>query len=636
MNNFFGTNKVVPNGYIYKTDKGSEYIFFEGIWLNHKTMKLIDPNKTKMMNEAATRRIIEHNRTNKKFIGESFTFTGKTYTYVGQGRYTEDGILTESIISEVIADEQRVYTVPRETLEKEWQTLGFYVLPPHTEDASIPAGLLVNGYRFNPKHKRFISDTDGSIADKVQTRELWNAATSLVNRLRNAPGSNMLPINSTIMMKDNTRASWNGTDFRDMDGNIVISSADAGNIKKKHLNFIQQNKADFPTLFAGRPTGVNEAAGDSEFSNFVKADPTKIEIPNKFKLDDFTYSKNKNIWYDHSGPVTEKSFNSELNADAVKLIQKYNSIDDYPVNSTVDYNGQTLTWNGHSWVSSEGKSYKSNKFTSKVDEFIDTQLNSDKKVPAHITEPQNPNNTTSTENGEVETQNTSGGTDQSSRTDSTSSSSSAIPDGYSITSRAGVKYIRKNGQWISSQTKKPMNSSAAMSIDRAAAAKIDAENKSSPIKVGEKWTSGKNKEYTYVGDGRFVSSNGKVIPKSSAEQILAKLSAEKGAQPPTNQSEPQDTQQPAGDSSSTPVVEPQTEPQSEPQSEPQNGEESGKPENAALESLAQKIKSHPLARKITVLLTRGDKVSLLAADLFLTGKEKDAINILKALNSSDE
>lgn len=491
MINLFGTNRVVPNGYIYTSHKGSEYIYFEGIWFNHKNMKMIDPNKAPQMNEAAKKQIVEHNCNNKLMIGESFTFTGKTYTYLGKKRFSEDGILAESsILSEVIAEGERVYNVPRETLDKQWASLGFFILPPFTEDVRIPAGFELKGYRFSPKKSRFMNVRDGSLADNMMNRKLWTEASSIAKSMRHK--EDLLPINSTIMVRDNNaRAEWNGTDFSGTDGEVIIPSQQANDIKMKYTNFIKQNSALFPDL-----NGANN---------------TNHEEPKH-----------------QSGVVRSEQ-------------------------------------------------------------------------PSTVAESLN----------EAE--------------DSTS-----IPEGYLITSRAGVQYVRKGGQWISSQTKKPMNSSAAISIDRAAKAKIDKYNETADVKIGDKWKSGKGIEYTYVGDDRFVSSKGKLAPKSAAAGILDKMRA---ANKPEEEVEVQQDVVQDAPVDAPEEVKGQDVPPAEPTStdEPaQSGADSG------LESLAQQIKANPKARKITVLMTRGDKLSLLAADLILSGKEQDAIKILKALNSSDE
>lgn len=475
MINFFGTNNVVPNGYIYTSHKGSEYICLEGIWFNHSNMQLVDPKKTTMMNEAAIKQINQYNSTGKRFIGESTTFIGRKYVYLGNNRYSEDGkVLAEATaLSEVISDDQRVYDVSKDTLDKEWNELKFYILPPYVEDITIPAGLVVNGYRFIPRSNRFVNEKDGSVADNVLMKKLWAEGIRIARRLRHEAGNDILPVNSTIMLRNqNKRAEWNGTDFRDNDGNVVVPSDKANQVKSMYSRFIKSNAEDFPSI-----TGVQQRE-----------------------------------------TVTE--------AD-------------------------------------------------------------DKSV-------------------------------------------SEVPNGYMITSRAGTNYYKKNGQWISQQTKKPMNSSAAKSIERAALTKIAEFNKTSPIKIGDTWTSDKGKEYMYVGDDRLISSEGKMVPKNSVQKILQKMTATDEQEPEstdTSTEEPEVQQEP-----SKPV---QQEPakQEEPTQDEPSSDESG---GSELEQLANQIKKHPQSRKIQVLLTRGDKVSLMAADILLDGSKDKVIEILKTLNSTDE
>ena len=635
MINLFGTNRVVPNGYIYTSHKGSEYIYFEGIWFNHKNMKMIDPNKAPQMNEAAKKQIIEHNCNNTRMIGESFNFTGKTYTYVGKNRFTEDGILLSesSVISEVIADDQRVYDVSRGTLDKEWNTLNFFILPPHAEDITIPAGLEVQGYRFIPKHSRFVSLRDGSTADNVLTKKLWAEGIRKVSWLRNEDGNDVLPVNSTIMLRDkNMRAEWNGKNFCDNNGNVVLDDAKSQSVKQQYIQFVQKNPADFPSLTGaksekevqdagkvqkptqkpfqsqvmgrygqGQRTEVREAVGTIRTGN---ADST--EIPDGFELDSYVWNDSKGKWYtDRNQVIDDPEMIDSLNTGAVQRIQKLNKTDKFPVGSIATYNGNLYTWTGERFYNKDVGTIPEKDTIELIDGYSN---NPDEVRDDHKDDSKDETNTDSS---------TETSTEQSSE------STSTIPEGYLITSRAGVQYIRKGGQWISSQTKKPMNSSAAMSIDRAAKAKIDKFNASSDVKIGDKWKSGKGIEYTYVGDDRFISSKGKLAPKSAAAGILDKMRA---ANKPEDSEEVEVQQDVVQDS---PVDSPTTEPNST--EEPaQAGVDSG------LESLAQQIKTHPKARKITVLMTRGDKVSLLAADLILSGKEQDAIKILKALNSSDE
>lgn len=492
MINIFGTNNVVPNGYIYKTHKGSEYIFLEGFWFNHSNLKMVDPAKTTKMNEAASAQILKHNSTGKQMIGESFSFTGNDYVYLGEGRFTENGVIVESsVLTELMADDDRVYKVSRETLNKEWATLNFYILPPHAEDVSIPAGLEVEGFKFVPKGQRFIDMQTGRPASPEMTRKLHAAGMRLARQ--QATSNQLVPINSTLKM-GNAVATWNGKDFCDNDGNVVVPAAQASNIFSKYKQFVHANPNDFQSL-------VQDTSKEQRFG--VGEKPVQKQ------------------------PVTE-----------------------------ADEEGKGLV----------------------------------------------------------------------------------VPNGYTIVSKSQIPYYKKNGEWISTKTKKPINSSAAKSVERAAQVRIAEYNKSAPVKIGEEWTSSKGKTYTYVGDDRFISTDGKLIPKDSAKKILAKLEGERKVDTDspldTKDKEPKVQDAPNQDA---PKSEPEVQSQEEPkQDAPKSEPTPSSTENSELSSLADAIKQHPKARKITVLMTRGDKVSLLAADLILAGKEQDAIKILKALNSNDE
>lgn len=498
MTNFFGTNTVVPNGYIYTSHKGSEYIVLEGVWFNHHDLKMVDPNKTQKMNEAAISQIMKHNSTSKQMIGESFNFTGNTYVYLGNGRFTENGIVMaeSALLTELIADDQRVYDVSRETLQKEWNELQFNILPPHAEDITIPAGMDVHGFKYVPKGQRFIDATTGRPAEPQVARKLHDAGVRLARQ--EASKHTLIPLNSTLVL-GNSRAVWNGTEFCDNEGNIVVPAAKSKEIFSKYQQFVNDNPQEFPSL-------VNSSNKEQRYG----VGPKPNAVPGR-----------------NFGSVLVKGREEVTESD-----------------------------------------------------------------------------------------------------DSVETSSETVPEGFSITSKAGVTYIKKGGQWISTQTKKAMNSSAAKSIERAAKTKIQKHNETSPVKIGVKWTSNKGKEYTYVGDDRFISDDGKLIPKSSAKKILNQLNGESKPEEPEKEEQSVEDDVKRGEDSTQPQIEPTPEPEKTTSTEP--------PEDTELDSLAKQIKEHPAGRKIQVLLTRGDKVSILAADILLSGIDKDAVKILKALNSSDE
>ena len=759
MTNFFGTNTVVPNGYIYTSHKGSEYIVLEGVWFNHHDLKMVDPNKTQKMNEAAISQITKHNSTSKQMIGESFNFTGNTYVYLGNGRFTENGIVMaeSALLTELIADDQRVYDVSRDTLQKEWNELQFNILPPHAEDITIPAGMDIHGFKYVPKGQRFIDAQTGRPAEPQMARKLYDAGVRLARQ--EASKHKLIPLNSTLVL-GNTRGVWNGTEFCDNVGNVVVPAAKSKEIFSKYQQFVNANPQEFPSLVnssnkeqrygvgpkpdtvPGRNFGsdlvkgreeVTEAISKNDFSNFKPANPEKIEIPAGFSIGDYTYRKKTGDWQNGGKAVTDTRFNKELNTDAIKKIKELNAKDEYPVNSTIDYRGDKLTWNGSSWVNESGKHFKSSNFMDEVDQFIKTApkaqqsstetsiegaenglvvgktkitdkngkvfiyqggedfVNPDdeSKLPDEIAKAtvQRVNGTAKGEESSTVQEPAAQETQKQPAAQAEPTESAGnVPNGFAITSKAGVKYVKRAGQWISSQTKKALNSSAAQSVERAAETKIQKHNAESPVKIGDTWTSSKDKEYTYVGDNRFISSDGKMVPASSAQKIMDKLVSNAKTQEPENAEQeasasedvpglvvgkskikdkagktfvyqggntfinpddgsalPDDIangnierfkQAQAGKASTSAAD--QGEPQASPLPTSPESTSTGETGSGDLESLAKQIKEHPASRKIQVLLTRGDKVSILAADILLSGIDKDAVKILKALNSSDE
>jgi len=210
-------------------------------------------------------------------------------------------------------------------------------------------------------------------------------------------------------------------------------------------------------------------------------------------------------------------------------------------------------------------------------------------------------------------------------------SSSDVPNGYVYSSNSGKKYFKKNGQWFSVETKKPINSSSAVPLERAAQAQIAKFNSESPIKIGQEWKSKKGITYKYAGGNRWISDSGKMLPASTAEALNQQLSS-------TSSDDEAPADQGSNDSSgSQDQGQDQSSDTNPPSGNPAGGN-SGDNSNSGgdpLQGLANEIKSNPYARKIIVLLSRGDEVSLLAADILLSGSEKKAVEILNSLNNTD-
>lgn len=425
------------------------------------------------------------------------------------------------------------------------------------------------------------------------------------------------------------------------------------------------------------------------FENFTFGNPSEKSIPNKFTLvsSGYTYNKPSKTWYDRDGAVKDKTFNAELTADAYKDIEKYNSQDRYPVNSTVQYGGKTYTYTGTSWVSDDGK-VMSDKFLTKVEDWLDENPEIEKQAKSKSSK--NPTDSSDSSNnmkvgqtitdkyGKVykfdgtdfvdsvgeklspektaeilkkhkawldsqkngadsgNNKNNSSNSDSSEqnptdeRSDSTSSSS--IPDGYVYTSGKGKSYYKKNGQWFSADTKKPINSSSVKPLERAALAAIDKHNNSGEVKIGTEFTSKKGIKYKYVGDDRFISDNGKLLPKDLAKSVIQQLK---------QQSDTGSNDEEGQDSPNTGDNQGQNNPPPEPP-EPANSDSGkqtppsqGSNESNSLEALANEIKSNPEARRIIVLLSRGDSLSLLAADILLSGKQNKVKQILNSLNNEE-
>lgn len=480
---FSTESTVVPNGYIYTSHTGAKYVFLEGMWFNDSNMMMVDPQKYPNMYMSARQQIVEHNnKSNTAFkIGKNYFHDGKECTFIGENRFhsIDDGIiLTESeVITELMGDDERVYQVSKETLQKEWSTLKFYILPPHAQDISIPAGMVVQGYKFIPNSHRFVEVQSGRPVSPEMTRKLSEEGLRIARQM--AAKNKIIPLKS-VLIQGNVRSEWNGKEFCDNDGNVVVSEQDSKAIFHAYSQFIKANPQDFPSL-------TGETAGEEQRFGSV---PKPMQ------------SKEK---------VTE--------AD--------------------------------------------------------------------------------------EEQSTIG-----------------VPDGYHFTSGKNKTYAKQNGSWFDIESKKQLNSGAAKSVENAAQRAILKHNESGAMKIGTKVTSKKGKEYVYVGGERFVGADGKMIPKSAAQGILDRYTASKSEEEHKPDTIPQEEPSPEVRS------EPKEEPKPVPEPEVEHGNE--------MESLASQIKASPYNKKITVLLTRGDKVSLLAADILLSGNKDEVVQILKSLNNNDE
>jgi hypothetical protein len=468
MLNFFGNNTLVPNGYVYTSHTGSKYVFLEGLWFKNSSMGMVDPKSYNNMYVCAQKQINEHNSKSKIKIGETYLREGKNQIFIGEGRYTIDGLLVES-----------------------------------------------------------------------------------------------------------------------------------------------------------------------QFSDFKKADPNKIEIPNRFKEGDYTYNKKEKAWYDRGEKVTDRQFAKELNTDAIKRINQYNSSDEFPVNSTVTYDGKKLTWNGTNWTDDYGTSY-GDKFAAKVDEYIQDN-------------PESSSNDSSTDpvqqDGEQPSNELKKGTiytDKQQRRwvfDGTqfidTQSGEPNPKSTEI-----VEYLKKNkGNSPETATKLPTPAEQTNSSEKTNSTDLSTQK----MPKGTSFTSKSGIKYVYDGNGNFVSDKGKVYPPALTDQILAKYNAEQ-AQKEQESKKPEDEKikndiDSRVDDTSTADPEDKHEEEKADQEkaiDDNDAKVDDVEENDKIKSLADRIKANPKSRNIEVLLTRADKLSLMAADILLSGKADEVKKILQSLNSRDE
>lgn len=213
-----------------------------------------------------------------------------------------------------------------------------------------------------------------------------------------------------------------------------------------------------------------------------------------------------------------------------------------------------------------------------------------------------------------------------------------VPDGFVYVSPQNKKFFKKKGIWYSIDTKKPVNASNVGLITRAAVKQIKSLNRNSPVKIGQEWTSNAGKTYKYVGDDRFISADGKMIPKDMAEKVKNDLAARKDDHEEEN-SDIKDKVDADIDNTSTATPEDRKEEEKVDQEraiDDHDAKQDDRKEDDKLKGLADQIKSNPKARNIIVLLTRADKLSLMAADILLSGEADKAKQILQTLNNRDK
>lgn len=360
------------------------------------------------------------------------------------------------------------------------------------------------------------------------------------------------------------------------------------------------------------------------------------EIPNYFQT---SYGRSNTKYFYKDGWWIEKDssqkkavhnpeLNSEITNDALDIINQYNTDPKsaMKIGSEIDYKGTKLTYVGDAFVTDDGR-----RTTSDLTDKLERQAKEERDDTDSTNDSEESNDSEST-NQPNQSNEPEQSPDEEQPQSTPNTGSTVVPDGYVYTSGKGKKYFKKNGKWFSSDTKQEINSSSSVPLERAAIASIEKFNQNSPVKIGQEWTSNKNKTFKYVGNGRFISDDGKLLPQGIADKVLAQLQSTEQSTDDNNsgnsdnsQEEPQNTQP-----ENKPV-----QPAEPNNSNSNNSNNSNSNSSDPLQSLADQIKSNPEYPRIIVLLSRGDALSLMAADILLSGKQKEFAQMLKSLNTND-
>lgn len=389
--------------------------------------------------------------------------------------------------------------------------------------------------------------------------------------------------------------------------------------------------------------GIIVEGPSAKIDDFQKADPNDTTIPNGFYVNQDMFYRDGKWRMNKSDFVQENpKYIKQFNDEAKAKIQKYNETARVPINSTLNYRGETIIWDGNNWVDAEGLAFNP-QLTRQITKYLDSINYGEQQEPEQSqSEPEkdSPEDKAPVQDNGPTPQNTT----QLSGFDGepvgkVDAEQSEVPDGFVYNSPQGKKYFKKGGTWYSSETKKPINGGNVALINRAAATQIKQLDSRSPVKIGQEWTSKAGKTYKYVGDDRFISADGKLLPKSMAAKAKDSLTAQKDDHKEEN-SEIKDKVDADIDNTSTATPEDRKEEERVDQERAVDDHDAKEDDHAEgedkLKGLADRIKANPNARKITVLLTRADKLSLMAADILLSGQADKVKQILQTLNNRDE
>lgn len=328
-----------------------------------------------------------------------------------------------------------------------------------------------------------------------------------------------------------------------------------------------------------------------------------------------SYIKTPNGWVSNGKPANQGIIKN-LEAAAERKIEEYNDSPDNLVKIGQEYksnNGKVYFYNGTNFMSADGK----------------------KKLAGGAQESAMRKLQQSAESEGSEAESTQ-----------TPMRDLVVPVGYAAKNDDGLVYTKtpsgwdayKDGNVVSKVTLtnngwvddngEPVDNKIINAITDTALARIKAYNDSPEhkMKIGQQYTHGDN-SYTFNGS-EFLTRDGKQLAHEYVPQAKAQLVKDTEGK--------QSTQEPTtGDDGNADVTEPESN-MAEPETEqPEPTADVTEPETTSggqsLQDLADAINKHPQKRKLVALMSRGDKISMLAADIILSGKAADAVKQLSAI-----
>ena len=223
-----------------------------------------------------------------------------------------------------------------------------------------------------------------------------------------------------------------------------------------------------------------------------------------------------------------------------------------------------------------------------------------------------------------------------------------VPVGYVFTTDRNTEFYKSTEGWKNQLTDKMVTDKMEERLEMAATEEIKKYNAEHPEgKIGDAYTDTDGVAYYYTGDD-FVSREGVSLDPELSDKALRSIA--KQNKPSTQKAQKQVSDQKPNVGKVAPKDKGENKvPPKQPSPAPEKSETKPTPRNVAkktptktpptqtatdkvvdigvseeLNKLVGAIKQHPQRSKIKALLQKGDEVSLLAADIIMSGKNDEA------------